>query len=103
MKPIRIPTLSPQRFAALEELYRTTRDARVRTRAQMVLLAAERRMTAAEITQIVRQLLSDTCVLPANKRFFVVEPRGFELLTSAVQRRYDTLPEISDACKIPAS
>jgi hypothetical protein len=42
MKPIRIPTLSPERLAALEELYRTTPKARMRTRAQMVLLAAER-------------------------------------------------------------
>jgi len=38
----------------LEELYRTTREARLRTRAQMVLLAAERRLTAAEIAEIVR-------------------------------------------------
>jgi transposase len=36
-------------------LYRTTRDARLKTRApQMILLAAERRMTAAEIAEIVR-------------------------------------------------
>jgi transposase len=54
MKPIRIPTLDSEGLAELEELYRTTRDARLRTRAQMVLLAAERRMTAAEIAQIVR-------------------------------------------------
>jgi transposase len=38
----------------LEELYRTTRDVRLRTRAQMVLLAAERRLTASEIAEIVR-------------------------------------------------
>jgi transposase len=38
----------------LENLYRASRDARLRTRAQMVLLAAERRMTAAEIAEIVR-------------------------------------------------
>jgi transposase len=54
MKPIRVPTLSPEQLTALEELYRTTRDARLRTRAQMVLLAAERRMTAAAIAEIVR-------------------------------------------------
>ena len=48
MKPIRIPTLSPEQLDALEKLYRTTREARLRTRAQMVLLAAERRLTAAE-------------------------------------------------------
>jgi transposase len=54
MRPIRIPALNPELLDALEQLYRTTRDARVRTRAQMVLLAAERRMTAAEIAGIVR-------------------------------------------------
>jgi transposase len=54
MKPIRVPILSPERLAALEELYRTPK-ARLRTRAQMVLLAAERGLTASEIAQIVRQ------------------------------------------------
>jgi hypothetical protein len=38
----------------LEKLYRTTREARLRTRAQMILLAAERRMVAAEIAEVVR-------------------------------------------------
>ena len=32
-----------------------------------------------------------------------VEPRGFEPLTSAVQRRQVTLPEVSGACKIAAN
>jgi transposase len=54
MRPIEIPALTPNQLAGLEELYRTTRDARLRTRAQMILLAAERRMTAAEIAEIVR-------------------------------------------------
>ena len=31
-----------------------------------------------------------------------MEPRGFEPLTSAVQRRHDTLPDVSAVCKIPA-
>ena len=48
MKPIRVPPLDSEQLDALEELYRTTRDARLRTRAQMVLLAAERHLTAAE-------------------------------------------------------
>jgi len=46
VKPIEIPALDPQQLAALEDVYRPTRDARLRTRAQMALLAAERRMTA---------------------------------------------------------
>jgi transposase len=54
MKPIRIPARNSEQLAALEELYRTTRDARLRTRSQMVLLAAERRLTASEIAGIVR-------------------------------------------------
>ena len=55
MKPIRIPPLDSEQLNALEDLYRTTRDARLRTRAQMVLLAAERRLTAAQIAdEIVR-------------------------------------------------
>ena len=52
MRPIRIPTLSPGQLDALEKVYRTTREAQRRT--QMVLLAAERRLTAAEIAEIVR-------------------------------------------------
>ncbi len=54
MKPIEVPAPTPEGLAELDALYRTTRDARLRTRAQMVLLAAERRMTAAAIAGIVR-------------------------------------------------
>ncbi len=55
MKPIRVPALNPEQLDALERLYRTTRNARLRTRAQMVLLTAERRMTTAEVAEIVRR------------------------------------------------
>lgn len=54
MKPIRIPTLDSEQLADLERLYRSTREVRLRTRAQMVLLAAERDLTAAEIAGFVR-------------------------------------------------
>ncbi len=54
MKPIEVPAPTPEGLAELDALYRTTRDARLRTRAQMVLLTAERRMTAAAIAGIVR-------------------------------------------------
>jgi len=54
MKPIRISDLDLERLTELEELYRATRSVRLRTRAQMILLAAERRLTAAQIAQIVR-------------------------------------------------
>jgi transposase len=54
MRPIRLPALTPAQLAELDELYRTTRTVRLRTRAQMVLLAAEQRLTAPEIAAIVR-------------------------------------------------
>jgi transposase len=40
---------------ALEKLYRTTKDVRLRTRAQIVLLAGEQRMTAPTSAKIVRE------------------------------------------------
>ncbi len=55
MRPIRLDALSPEQVRELDELYHATRDVRVRTRAQMALLAAERGMVAAEIAPIVRQ------------------------------------------------
>lgn len=54
MKPIRVLDLAPGHLDELEELYRSTRNARLRTRARMVLLAAGRRPVAAEIAGIVR-------------------------------------------------
>lgn len=54
MRPIRIRDLAPEQLVELENLYRTTRDARLRTRTQMVLLAAEQHLTAAQIAKIVR-------------------------------------------------
>jgi len=55
MRPIELPDLTPEAHQELEELYRKTHDIRVRTRAQMILLAAEKRMVAAEIAEIVRE------------------------------------------------
>ena len=43
MKPIRVPELAPEQLAELEKLYRTTRNVRLRTRAQMV--SSRRRAT----------------------------------------------------------
>jgi transposase len=106
MKPIRVPTLSPERLAPLEELYRTTPKARLRTRAQMVLLAAERRLTASEIAEIVRT--SEETVRRWLKRYLAEGVEGLrdvphpgaprkvtqeylELLVEAVRRRPRTL------------
>src|SRR5215203_4968320 len=55
MRPIRLDELSQQQLGELDSSYHTTRDVRVRTRAQMILLAAERGLVAAEIAAIVRQ------------------------------------------------
>lgn len=54
-KPLEIPVPTPEVLDALAQLYRSTRDARLRTRAQIVLLAAEQRLTAPAIAVIVRE------------------------------------------------
>lgn len=54
-KPLEIPVPTTEELAALGTLYRTTRDVRLRTRAQIVLLAAEQRLTAPAIATIVRE------------------------------------------------
>lgn len=53
--PLAIPELTAAEAEALDTLYRTTRDVRLRTRAQMVLLAAEQRLAAPAIAAIVRE------------------------------------------------
>jgi len=50
-----MPIPTEEELEALETLYRTTRDVRLRTRAQMVLLALEQRLTAPAIAKIVRE------------------------------------------------
>src|SRR5215210_4770361 len=80
MKPIRVPTLNSEQLDALENLYRSTRSVRLRTRAQMVLLAAERRLVAEEIAQIVRT--SEETVRRWLKRYLA---EGIEGLSDAPQ------------------
>jgi transposase len=55
MRAIRLDDLSPDQLRELDTLYHTTRDVRVRTRALMVLLAAEKRLVAGEIAAVVRE------------------------------------------------
>ena len=55
MKAIQVPALSVEQIQELEELYQTTRDVRLRTRAQMILLAAEKGLSAPAIGAIVRE------------------------------------------------
>ena len=54
-KPLEIPVSTAEELEALESLYRTTRDVRLHTRAQIVLLAGEQRLTAPAIAAIVRE------------------------------------------------
>jgi len=53
--PLELPVPTTEELEALEKLYRTTKEVRLRTRAQMVLLAGEQRMTAPAIAAIVRE------------------------------------------------
>jgi len=53
--PLSIPVPTTEDLEALETLYRSTRDVRLRTRAQIVLLAGEQRLTAPVIAAIVRE------------------------------------------------
>lgn len=54
MRALKISNLSTDAIGELDNFYRTTRDVRLRTRAQIVLLAAEKGLIAAEIADIVR-------------------------------------------------
>ena len=54
MKAIALPPQSQEQLVALDELYHSTKDVRLRTRAQMMLLAAEQKLVAPEIAAIVR-------------------------------------------------
>jgi transposase len=55
MKKLHVPPLSDEQIGELEHLYRKTEAPRVRTRAQMVLLSAEKKFTADAIADIVRE------------------------------------------------
>jgi transposase len=55
MQPLQLPVPTEEQLTALDELYRMTREVRLRTRAQMVLLAVEQHLTAPAIAAIVRE------------------------------------------------
>ena len=57
MHPIRIDQLGVLLRAELDRATRTAKDGRLRMRALIILLAAERRMVAAEIPGGVRSIL----------------------------------------------
>ena len=55
MKPIRVRELHPREHEEIKALYDKTKKVRIRTRAQMILLAVEHNMTAPQIGGIVRK------------------------------------------------
>lgn len=76
MKAIQIPTLSVEQKEELDELYQTTRDVRLRTRAQMILLAAEKGLAAPAIGEIVRE--SEETVRRWMKRYLAEGVNGLQ-------------------------
>lgn len=64
---IRLATQTAEQLEALDRLYRTTKDTRLRTRAQIILLAAERHLSSRQISEIVRK--SDSAVRYWLKRY----------------------------------
>jgi transposase len=102
MKPITLPSLTEEQKSELNDLYRTTTVPRLRTRAQIVLLAVEKQLVAQEIGEIVR--MSDQAVRTWLKRYQAegieglrdrprpgtpskVTPEYVEKLEAAVRRR----------------
>ncbi len=65
--PIRVREMQPNELVELQNLYDQTRDVRLRTRTQIILLAAEQSLSAAQIGTIVR--LSDQTVRRWIRRF----------------------------------
>lgn len=76
MKPITLPPLNAEQVSELNELYRKTRDPRLRTRAQIILLASEKQLVAQEIGDIVR--LSDQAVRKWLKRYMAEGIEGLK-------------------------
>jgi transposase len=55
MKALHMPELTEEQHSKLVNVYRHTKDVRIRTRAQMVLLACEQHLSAPSIAVIVRE------------------------------------------------
>jgi transposase len=78
MQAIIIPTLDKENHKALEVLYQATKDVRLRTRTQIVLLSVEKQLKADAIAEIVRE--SHATVLRWLKRYLA---EGLEGLADA--------------------
>jgi transposase len=55
MKPIELSVLDQTEFNELNDLYHQTKEARIRTRVQIILLAAEQKMGVPQIAKIIRK------------------------------------------------
>jgi len=76
MKPIRLSPQSEEQIKALDDLYRHSKDGRLRQRAHIILLAAEQSMVAAQIGIIVR--LNEESVRRWLKRYEVEGIEGLK-------------------------
>ena len=76
MRPIRVPPLNESQRDELDRVYRTTKEPRLRTRAQMVLLSAEQGRNAPEIAKIVRE--SEVTVQRWLKRYLAEGVEGLK-------------------------
>jgi transposase len=74
MRPIYIPLLTPTQREAREHLYRTTKEPRLRTRTQMVLLSVEQGLKVSQIAAIVCK--SEATVLRWLKRYLAEGREG---------------------------
>lgn len=80
IKPLELAALSQAQLDELDTLYRTTKDVHLRTRAQIILLAAEQKMSAPAIAALVRE--TDQTVRNWFKRY---EAEGMEGLKTVPQ------------------
>jgi transposase len=76
MRPLHVPSLTSLHGQALDQLYRTTKEPRLRTRAHMVFLAAEQRLKVPQIAAIVRE--SEATVLRWLKRYLAEGREGLQ-------------------------
>ncbi len=75
-QPLEVPVPTAEELEALDTLYRTAREARLRTRAQLVLLAAEQRLAAPAIARIMRE--DEQTVWRWLKRYLAEGPAGLK-------------------------
>ena len=76
MRPIQLPPMTLMQREQLDRLYRTTKVPRLRTRAQMILLAAEQGLRVPQIAAIVRE--SEATVLRWLKCYRAEDLEGLQ-------------------------